>query len=805
MSSDLPTGPVRSTTELAAQPDSALPTASAPLRLWTDEGDGGGGQDWLRYLAAVVRYKWLILLVLAIGTAAGVVASRFVPVKYTAQATIWIETVNRGNDPGPIRTPGLLQSYSWLELLRSYVVLDHVVREMRLYLHPSSPAVAAALKNFSVKERFQPGTYEFVVGRDGTSFELLSRDGEVLQRGVFGDSVGADLGFQWVPARGSIAPGERIAFTVTNLRDAARALNEGLIASMTTQQGNFLRIALVGTDPARTAATVNAVTHRLVEVAAELKRARLDELTKILEEQLRVAREDLEAAEMALEAFRIQTITLPSDRGLAIAPGVAVTQDPAFSQYFEMKLQQEQLKRDHDAIQRALASSEGTSLSVEALEVIPSVQQSSQLKAALEELTTKRAELRGLRHRFTEEHPVVKAVMAEVDSLEKTVIPRYAQALLSELRARQNEVGRLIASSSEQLRQIPPRMIEEARLQRHVATAEALYTNLHQRYNEARLAAESSIPDLSILDEAMVPQWPSSNRRPQIILLAFAGSLGLGILGALLLDRIDPRLRYPEQVTHGLGLPIIGAVPHVRQRKPLPGSDEAASVVEAFRSIRLNLVHAYGGAGPIMVTVSSPGSGDGKSFISANLALAFAELGRRTLLIDGDIRRGALHRFFGLTRKPGLTDYLRGAVEWEALIQRTEHKSLDFVGCGTRLQSGPELLASGPMGALLKEMRSRYDVILVDSPPLAAGIDPFVLGTLTGNLLLILRTGSTDREMAGAKLDLLQRLPIRILGAVLNGVSASGLYRYYYRHYAYLPGYQAEDEEPEGANNLVKV
>src|SRR5690606_35342512 len=255
MSSDLPTGPVRSTTELAAQPDSALPTASAPLRLWTDEGDGGGGQDWLRYLAAVVRYKWLILLVLAIGTAAGVVASRFVPVKYTAQATIWIETVNRGNDPGPIRTPGLLQSYSWLELLRSYVVLDHVVREMRLYLHPSSPAVAAALKNFSVKERFQPGTYEFVVGRDGTSFELLSRDGEVLQRGVFGDSVGADLGFQWVPARGSIAPGERNAFTVTNLRDAARALNEGLIASMTTQQGNFLRIALVGTDPARTAAT----------------------------------------------------------------------------------------------------------------------------------------------------------------------------------------------------------------------------------------------------------------------------------------------------------------------------------------------------------------------------------------------------------------------------------------------------------------------------------------------------------------------------------------------------------------------
>ncbi len=228
-------------------------------------------------------------------------------------------------------------------------------------------------------------------------------------------------------------------------------------------------------------------------------------------------------------------------------------------------------------------------------------------------------------------------------------------------------------------------------------------------------------------------------------------------------------------------------------------------MVEAFRGVRLSLMHAYGTAVPLMVTLSSPGSGDGKSFISSNLALAFAELGRRTLLIDGDIRRGALHRLFGLSRKPGLTDYLRGGMEWEALIQRTEHKALDFVGCGTRLQTGPELLSSAPMGLLLKELRSRYDVILVDSPPLGAGIDPFVLGTLTGNLLMVVRTGSTDREMAGAKLDLLQRLPIRILGAVLNGVSATGLYRYYYRHYAYLPGYQAEDEEPTGVHDLVNV
>src|SRR5690606_28022886 len=206
-----------------------------------DRNDGGG-QNWRRYASSLIRYKWLILAILVIGSAGGVVASRFVPVQYMAQATIWVETSGRDNS-GPIRTAGLLQSYSWLELLKSYVVLDHVVREMRLYLRPSSPAAANALRNFTLKDRFRPGSYEFVVGRDGTSFELLSADGVVLQRGAFGDSVGADLGFQWVPAPGSVAAGERIAFQVSNPRDAARRLSENLSASMSSQQGNFLRIS----------------------------------------------------------------------------------------------------------------------------------------------------------------------------------------------------------------------------------------------------------------------------------------------------------------------------------------------------------------------------------------------------------------------------------------------------------------------------------------------------------------------------------------------------------------------------------
>jgi capsular exopolysaccharide synthesis family protein len=218
--------------------------------------------------------------------------------------------------------------------------------------------------------------------------------------------------------------------------------------------------------------------------------------------------------------------------------------------------------------------------------------------------------------------------------------------------------------------------------------------------------------------------------------------------------------------------------------------EEAAQVVEAFRTIRMNLAHSYGAAGPVLLTVSSPGAGDGKSLVSSNLALSFAEAGYRTLLIDGDIRRGELHRMFSTDRRPGLLDYLVGETHLESVVRSTTHRNLSLIPCGTRHHHGPELLGSNAMRELMAQVKSRYNVVIIDSPPLGAGIDPFVLGTATANLLLVLRSGETDRQMAEEKLKLLDRLPIRILGAVLNDIRTDGVYKYY----SYIYGYTADEE-----------
>jgi len=192
--------------------------------------------------------------------------------------------------------------------------------------------------------------------------------------------------------------------------------------------------------------------------------------------------------------------------------------------------------------------------------------------------------------------------------------------------------------------------------------------------------------------------------------------------------------------------------------------------------------------------VTGAGAGDGKSFVSAKLALACAESGKATLLIDGDSRRGGLHRILHRPRKLGLTDHLAGAASLEAVTQSTPFAALDFIAAGSRYRDSPELLGYPAMVELLEHARAHYAVVIVDSSPLGSGVDPYTLGTLTGSLLLVLRTGTTNLALARTKLAVLDHLPIRLLGAVLNDVPRGAAYGYYAYYSYYLPGYEAVEE-----------
>ena len=790
-----------STSPLPLHAGSSLPAvapAAAPP-VGADMGFGQGfaqpetGVDWRRVWSAVARFKWLIAVVTILGTVGGLAATRFIKPQYMVQATLWIDQPDQrgGVDRGPIRAGQPLEPEAWLDLLKSYRVLDQVVRDQRLFLTPKAREDAPLFDTFRVADQYRPGVYRLAIDGSGRTFTLSTDKGVEVEHGAVGDSIGARLGFTWAPPAGTIPAGRTMEFSVATVRDPARSLSDELEVA-TDPAGNFLRMHLKGADAGRITATVNAIAERFVQVAAELRRQKLTELTKILDQQLAGAHQNLLDAEQALERFQVNTIARPSQ-----IPKAGGTDDPAFASFFKMQVDRDQVQRDREALERVIAQAGDSGLSAEALAVVGSVQQNVQLTQALAELTTKQAELRALRYKYADAYPLVQKRLGEIATLQRQTIPNLARQLRAELSGREAELGRRVTADSRTLQAVPPRAIDEARLQRQVTLAENLYTNLQKNYDEARLAEESAVPDARILDHAVMPQDPVRNTAPRVIFLGFAASLALGLCGAVVLDRIDPKVRYPDQVSRGLGIPILGAVPHLRNL-PRGGRgggarvpDDVNEVVEALRGVCLNLVYAHGGRAPLLVTITSPGAGDGKSFIAANLAHTFADGGHRTLLIDADIRRGVLHRRLSVRRRPGLSDFLRGEAQLDAIVQATQFPALSLIGCGTRAYNAPELLGSPAMTSLVNGLRSGYDVVLIDSPPLAAGVDPLILSTLTGTLALVLRTGYSHRDVTAAKLEVLQRLPVRMLGAVLNDVPAGGAYRYYSY---YLPGYEAMDE-----------
>ena len=757
------------------------------------------GISWTRYFSALKRYKWLILFVALAGTGIGFGVTQFMTPAYQTQGTIWInENVSQQGMPsqGPIQGDPLVTPGAWADLIKSSAIMDNVVRKYSLYLWPKSQKDAPLFAGFQTQPGLHPGNYVLTTDATNTHYTLTTNEGKtIVEKGVTGDSVGRKIGFAWKPAASALGPSRTVAFTVVSPRD----ISSGLISKVDVtlpQNSQFIKLTLAGTNPQRTAMILNGIMREFVSTAGELKRRNLLEESKALSDQLDTASRALKSAEGSLESYRKNTITLPSEAIMAApatgmgAGGGTGGSDPAMSNYFGQKAQYLQIQHDVSALQAIVR--DPNNITSDAFIGIPSAQNSLALQAALQDLSKREAALRAARESYTDEHKIVQDLRLSVQTMRTQTLPQVINTLVGELQGRATDLNRQMASASSELKDIPPRTIETMRLQRDVVSRSSLYSMLQQRLAEINLAAAAATPDVSILDTAVAPVAPTKNTAPTILLLALVVSFGASIGLALLLDHTDPRLRYPEQVTRELGLSILGAVPTIkRSRAGDPDPEEAAQVIESFRTIRMAITNQYDASGSAMLTVSSPGAGDGKSLVCSNLALSFAEAGYRTVLVDGDTRRGQLHAMFGANRRPGLLDLLGGDAPFEAVLRSTTHERLTLIPCGTRRHRGPELLHSQAMSQFIAELRRRYDVVVVDSPPLGAGVDPFVLAAATQNMLIVLRTGATDRKMAESKLKLLDRLPVRMLGAVLNDIRAQGEYKYY----SYLYGYTTSEDD----------
>jgi capsular exopolysaccharide synthesis family protein len=239
-----------------------------------------------------------------------------------------------------------------------------------------------------------------------------------------------------------------------------------------------------------------------------------------------------------------------------------------------------------------------------------------------------------------------------------------------------------------------------------------------------------------------------------------------------------PRIRETAGVTNGRHVPWRLRPTHVAtsaaaiRSKLVAGRNPRGSASEAYRALRTNLTFAQLEKPPKTIVFTSPAPGDGKSTSASNLVITLAQQGLRCILIDADLRRGAMHTAFETTARPGLSDYLLGGLSLEEVIRQValEGESFDFIPTGTLPPNPAELLASTRMQALLEHLDGQYDAVVFDAPPLNVVTDAAVLGARTDGVVVVVRAGVTDRAAVRYAFDQLTAVRARVLGCVLNDV-----------------------------------
>src|SRR5437868_1750704 len=299
------------------------------------------GVPWSRYVDAIRRRSILILVVTLTGSLIGFFVTRLlIKPLYNAEATVWINATpnsaqNQTGPSGPIRQQQLLSSYSWVELLRSFAVVDPVVRDLKLNINYKQSRDSVLFRDFDWTPSARSGSYKLKIDEHARGYVLSTADGTVLERGAVGDSVGRKVGLTWLPEKRSLAAGRTIEFSVSSPRSTSVSLVTNVHPTL-PENGQFLKISLDGANARRTARTVNAWAGQLVTSSGDLKKLHLIEFKRILADQLALAEAELRGAEQQLERFRVSTITLPAGSNAKVVPGYS-PEDPVLVGYFQRK------------------------------------------------------------------------------------------------------------------------------------------------------------------------------------------------------------------------------------------------------------------------------------------------------------------------------------------------------------------------------------------------------------------------------------------------------------------------------------
>lgn len=326
-------------------------------------------------------------------------------------------------------------------------------------------------------------------------------------------------------------------------------------------------------------------------------------------------------------------------------------------------------------------------------------------------------------------------------------------------------------------------------MQRQIANDRQLYDLLLSRFNELNAEAGVQANNISIVDIAARPVEPISPNIP--LNLAFSLILGLGLASMFVFGRehFFDMLRTPDDVTRKLSLPLFGVSPRVDESESVRDLilDPKTEVAEQYASLRSSLILATAHGLPRTLTFTSAVQGEGKSSSCFATAIALSRIGRRVLVVDLDLRRPNQHNMFGVENSVGMSDLLTGNRQIDEVILRTDHQDVFFVPSGGIPPNPTDMLAHPALQSVIQDLSSRYDIVLIDSPPTLGLADAIEIASISEGCLFVTEAGRSRAQSVRRSIERLQAGGAHVLGVVMTKYDAktAGYYTSYEYSYEY--------------------
>jgi capsular exopolysaccharide synthesis family protein len=600
------------------------------------------------------------------------------------------------------------------------------------------------------------------------------------------------------------------------------ALLDRYLANLSVDPITRTRLALIRfTSPSPDLASriVNAHVDAYVQQGLRLRSQAGEKARQFLEAKLVELKEHLEESELSLNAYRREKGILSLDEKENIVV--------------------ERLSDLNRLVSKAEARRIGLEAEAKLIEnrdfgSLPAVAASTLIQALKRQLTDAQRAYVELSAQFTPAYPAVQRAQAEVRQIQERLgmeTRQVAAAIESQYMAAIDEENQLRARLDEQKTAtlaFKDTAVQYAMLKRETDANRDLYDSILQRMKEIGVAATVQASNVSIVDAATPPRYPSSPHKARALGLALLAGFVLGIGVVLGRDYLDSSLKSPEEVERYLGLPSLGIVPDFRglagpadvlapttddrgsdegpdaahpggapDTSLVPARDSFSVVTESYRTLRTALIFSRPEAAPQTMLFTSAMEGEGKTTTALNTAIVYAKLGARVLVIDADLRRANCHRRLGVPPGRGLSAVLTGQYDLDQVVRPTAIPRVFLLRAGELPPNPTELLASNVMAALLTEAAGKFDYVIVDSPPVMAVNDAVVLSPLVEGVVIVVKAHSTPRQILQRAENRLAQARACVLGVVLNQLDArSDNYATYYGG-SYYSSYCQRGSQPE--------